>query len=233
MIKCIIVEDEIAGQVLLKKKLNEFYPKVKVEGVFDNKNDTLNFLKENKDIDLIFLDIEIVGENSINILESIDTSKIETCIITAYQQYAVEALNNNASFYILKPIHDTLFRQGMDQILSRISERREDATILVTQNRITIRLKVKEILYIESEGAYSNIYTINQRFVTSKNLAYYEATLPTSKFYRVHNSFLINLNHIEGIEKEGRTGVINLTNDTEIPISQRKMSKFFELLKEA
>lgn len=229
MIKCLIVEDEIAGQVILKQKLKEFFPQCIIENTIDNKEEALDFLSKNE-IHLAFLDVEIKGGTGIEILQSIDTNKIETIFITAYKKYAIEALNNKASFYLLKPISNAPFKKGMNEVIEKIVNKRLSSTILVPHNKIHIPIAIKDIIYIKSEGAYSIIHIQNDHFMTSKSLSYYEDFLPKSVFIRTHNSFLVNDKHIVAVEK-GRNGLLTMKNGDKVPVSQRRINDFLEHLK--
>lgn len=228
MIKCLIVEDEIAGQTILAKKLAAFYPECSIEGIYDNKPDAFEHILS-KEIDLLFLDVQIKGGTGIEIIESLKDPGFETIFITAYKEYAMEALNNNASYYLLKPIHDREFKKGMDLVLERIKRKKIISTILVSHKNMQVPLNISQILYLKSEGAYSHIITKNEHYLSSKSIGHYEQLLAQSGFLRSHNSFLVNAKHITRLVK-GRSGTLILSNGDEIPVSQRKLNDFMTLI---
>lgn len=228
MIKCLIVEDEIAGQTILIKKLAAFYPECSIEGIYDNKEDALDHI-HNKEIDLLFLDVQIKGGTGIEIIESLNDPGFETIFITAYKEYAMEALNNNASYYLLKPIHDREFKKGMDLVLERINRKKIISTILVSHKNMQIPINIAQILYLKSEGAYAHIITKNEHYLSSKSIGHYEQLLAQSGFIRSHHSFLVNSKHAVKVVK-GRSGILVLSNGDEIPISQRKLNDVMSLI---
>lgn len=228
MIKCLIVEDEIAGQTILSKKLNNFYPGCRIEAVIDNKEDALSYLLDH-DIDLLFLDVQIKGGTGIEIIESLKQFDFETIFITAYKEYAIEALNNNASYYLLKPIHDKDFQKGMDIVLERIRNKRVVSTILVSHKNSQIPISVEDIFYFKSEGAYSYIHTRDEHFLSSKSIGYYEQLLSKTSFIRTHHSYLVNIKQIDRFLK-GRSGTLVMSNGDEVPVAQRRINELMTIL---
>lgn len=224
MIKCLIVEDEFAAQQLLLKKLALFYPQVEVLAVINNKNEAITFIDRNE-LDLVFLDVQIKGGTGLEVLQGVTNRKFEAVFITAYDKYAIEALNENASYYLMKPIRNTDFQKGMTMILNRINARTESSFMLVPNKGVQLSIKTDDIIYLESDGAYTYVVTGTERYVSSKNLGYYEKMLSGSGFVRSHHSFIVNLSKIQAFKK-GRSGVLVMKNNAEIPISQRRMNDF-------
>ncbi|MBC9812733.1 response regulator transcription factor [Crocinitomicaceae bacterium CZZ-1] len=227
MIKCLIVEDEIAGQTILAKKLATFYPECSIEGVYDNKQDAFDHIRS-KEVDLLFLDVQIKGGTGIEIVESFKEPDFETIFITAHKEYAMEALNNNASYYLLKPIHDREFKKGMDLVLERIKRKKIIPTIFVPHKNMQVPVNISHILYLKSDGAYAHIITKQEHYLSSKSLGHYEQLLAQSGFIRCHHSFLVNSKHVVQLEK-GRSGTLILSNGDTIPISQRRLNDFMSL----
>lgn len=224
MIKCLIVEDEFAAQQLLLKKLSLFYPQVEVVAVINNKNEAIAFIDRNE-LDLVFLDVQIKGGTGLEVLQSVANRNFEPVFITAYDKYAIEALNENASYYLMKPIRNSEFQKGMTVVLNRINAKTESAFMLVPNKGVQLSIKTDDIIYLESDGAYTYVVTGTERYVSSKNLGYYEKTLGGTGFVRSHHSFIVNLSKVQAFKK-GRSGVLIMKNDVEIPISQRRMNDF-------
>lgn len=222
MINCLIVEDEIAGQTILSKKINTFFPECKVNAIIESKGEAIDYLKDNA-VDLVFLDVHLKGGTGLEVLMSSEIN-FETVFITAHREYAIEALNNGASYYLLKPIQDSEFRKGLEIILERIKQKKVVSTILVSDRNIQIPIKVEDILYFKSEGSYSHIHTASNQFLSSKNIGYYEQLL-TDNFIRTHHSYLVNNKKISRLVK-GRSGLLVLSNGDEIPVSQRRLNEF-------
>ena len=102
MINCVIIEDDKIGQEILIKKLTNSYPECNIMAIIENKNEAIDFIKKNN-IDLVFLDVQLSDGNGIDILQECVSRNFESILITAHEGFALKALNQNASYYILKP----------------------------------------------------------------------------------------------------------------------------------
>jgi two-component system, LytTR family, response regulator len=230
MIKCLIVEDEFAAQQLLMKKIELFYPQIDVEAVINNKEEAIAWI-DSHEPDLVFLDVQIKGGTGLEVLQNVTYRDFEAIFLTAYDNYAIEALNQNASYYLLKPIRNEHFQQGMNLVLGRIDARNASDFILVPNKGMQLSIKMDDILYLESDGAYTVVVTASDRYISSRNLGYYEKALPAMRFVRSHHSYIVNLAHIQAFRK-GRSGVLILKNGAEIPVAQRRMNDFRDYFKE-
>ena len=231
MINCVIVEDEFAGQQMLTHKLKTLFPECEILAIIDNKVEAVKFLNSNKSIDLVFLDVQIKGGTGIDVLESIEEKNFEAIFVTAYDRYAIDALNASASYYLLKPIRDDEFKKGMSIVLSKINKSNTSNTILIPYKGSYNAIKFEDIIYFESDGAYTNVVTKEERILSSKNLGYYEKSLPKDQFKRSHHSYIVNVKHLQLLIKS-RTGTLRMINGIEIPISQRRMQEFMQFLQE-
>jgi two-component system, LytTR family, response regulator len=226
MIKCLVVEDEFAAQQILINKLQLWYPQIEVLAVINNKEEAIAFIERNE-LDLLFLDVQIKGGTGLEVLQGVSRRNFETVFITAYDNYAIEALNENASYYLLKPIRNAEFQKGMTVILSRINARSESTFILVPNKGIQLSIKTDDIIYLESDGAYTYVVTSSDKYISSKNLGHYEKTLASNRFARSHHSYIVNLFKIQSFRK-GRSGVLIMKNGAEIPVAQRRMNDFLD-----
>lgn len=226
-INCIIVEDEIAGQTILSKKLNTFFPDCQINAILESKDKAIDYLYNNT-VDLVFLDVHLKGGTGLDVLKNSEIN-FETIFITAHQNYAIDAINNGASYYLLKPIQDLDFKRGMSIILERIKNKKAPSTILVSHKNIQIPIDIKDIIYLKSEGAYSHIITKDEQFLTSKNIGHYEQLVAGIGFVRTHHSYLVNTKCISKLLK-GRNGTLIMNNTDEVPVSQRKMNDLITLL---
>ncbi len=232
---CVIIEDELAGQEIIKYKLNQFFPQISILKIIDNKLEAIDFINNNEgNIDFIFLDIEIKGGSGLAILENVNHSQFETIFITAYENFAIEAFKIGAIHYLLKPFKDLDFINSIKRIqknkITESSNKIEEAPKRITVNykNEIFQIELNEILYLKSSGSYTEVKTPDKNYLSSKNLGDFEKTLDKSLFFRVHHSYLANLSKIVKIEK-GRNGQIHLSNDEIIPISQRKLNDFLVL----
>ena len=226
MIKCLIVEDEHAGQQILLRKLTNLYPECEVLAIIDSKDEAVHFINNNE-LDLVFLDVQIIGGTGLDVLQECQKRNFEAIFITAYDNFAISALNENASYYLLKPIIDEEFAKGMSIVLEKIKQSKSPSKILIPNKGVYLPINLCDIYYFESDGAYTYVVTSEDRVLSSNNIGYYEKNLPSEKFKRPHHSFIVNVDKIH-LFRKGRSGVLIMQNDKEIPVSQRKMNDFLD-----
>ena len=164
---------------------------------------------------------------------------------TAYNQYAIKALKNEAIDYLLKPIDsddlkDTLLKIKKHQYKYNTAEKLEKILLKFNANslqkKITINTDGKlmfvesdDILYAESEGNYSTLFFVDgSKVVLTKKLKELNQILPQDTFFRIHNSFIINLSKIKEFLKTD--GYVVLTSNHKIPVSRQKKSDFLDLM---
>ena len=102
-LKAIIVEDEETSRDILKNYLKKYCPNVEILGEAENVDEALILIRNN-DLDLVFLDVEMPYGNAFDLLDKVGDIDFETIFVTAYNHYAIEALNAHASYYLMKPI---------------------------------------------------------------------------------------------------------------------------------
>jgi len=200
MINCIIVEDE----PLAIEKLTSFIDKVtslNLLETFTSAVPVLEFLKAN-DVDLIFLDIEMKELTGIELLESAKI-KSKVIITTAYDKYAIRGFDLQVSDYLLKPVTFDRFIKAIDKISFELNMDEGDThkkIFVKTEYRLE-GIDTSEILFIEGMGDYRRIVTIQNKIMTLQTFKELTELLPTNKFSRVHNSYIVSLDRIEKIER--------------------------------
>jgi DNA-binding LytR/AlgR family response regulator len=198
---CIIVDDEpiairvIAGYI---EKIND----IEIIGTFTNAIDALSFLRESS-IDLIFLDIQMPGINGLELIKSI-AKPPQVIFTTAFRNYAVDAFEIDAIDYLLKPIPFDRFLKAINkffdshkQIVTEKAYNNESDYLILKADKKNHKVKVSEILYIESLDDYVMVHTLIGKLVCYLRLSNLEDSLSIySNFLRVHRSFIINANFI-------------------------------------
>lgn len=231
MIRTIIIEDEYFGQELLKKHIHKHFPNLLIVGVTGAVDNAIEMIHAQKP-DLVLLDIQLMGGTGFDVLKGIRIRNFELIFITAYNQYAIEAIRNDARDYILKPIKihelETAIKKCVDQIKIKNQNGKEN-TFTVNTPIGTEYISEDSILYFEAEGTYTNVVCEHKKVYSSKNLGEYEKLLDPQLFFRTHHSYIINCKKIRKFEK-GRSGKLVMSNGNEIPVSQRKMKEFSNFL---
>jgi len=239
----IIVEDEETSRDILKNYIKKYCPNVVVLGEAANVDEALVLIR-NHDLDLVFLDVEMPYGNAFDLLDKVGDRTFETVFVTAYNHYAIEALNVHASYYLMKPISIDELIKAVDYVVEiKTKENALQDEVLVPKTigvngKITIPqqdgfevLETADILYCKADDNYTEIYlNNNKRKLVSKTLKYFEEILKDSSFARVHKSFLVNVNEVTKYRK-GKGGSVMLSNGKEIMVSASKKAELLSYFK--
>lgn len=233
-IKCLITDDEKLAQNVLIHHISKF-DFLELKGVCKNVFELIRFLNEDKAIDLIFLDIkmpEINGTDFVNIFK--DSPAI--IYTTAYNQYALEAFDQSAVDYLMKPVSLERFSKAVhraQQILGSETVKKvqensnEDLSFYVKSEKKLIKINFDELVFIEGMRNYVCINTLTDKIIVHQTLTNFESSFKEyQKIVRVHKSFFVNLNHVQFIEQH----VMKLTTGTNIPIGLQYRDFVYEKL---
>ncbi|VXB14798.1 DNA-binding response regulator [Flavobacterium sp. 9AF] len=237
-IKAIIIDDEpLAIEIL--KKYSDTIDNLDIIQTFTNPIEAIRFIAENP-IDLVFLDIEMPMINGVDLVESLSV-KPNIIFTTAFPQYAVEGFNLDAVDYLLKPISYKRFLKAINKIyngsfqhVEEISDNQpifinnpENKYIFIKSDYENIKITIQDIKYIEGLKDYLKINLADGKSVlTLSNFNNLLEKINNKDFIRVHNSYVVNLQHIKSIQKN-RIIIDNLR----IPISETYKKDFFEKIK--
>lgn len=229
MIKCVVVDDEPFAVQLLADYVKKSKD-LELIATFTNPIEAFHFLNENE-IDLIFLDILMPELTGIQ-LHKLILNKSQIIFTTAYNQYAVDSYNLDVVDYLLKPISFERFLLSVEKYKKRflMSESLAQPTvpidyIFVKSGYRTLKINLFDINYLESLDDYVAIYLQNEKVLTLKNMASFEASLPNNQFVRVHRSFIVSISKINFIEKNRI-----VINKKYIPISKTYQEQFWKTI---
>ena len=243
MLQAVIVDDEKKAIQSLAWELTNFSDEINVVASFTDPFEALRFLNNNSP-DCLFLDIEMPTMDGFQFIKKLGNQEFPVVITTAYNQYAIKALKNEAVDYLLKPIDtddlkDTIVKikkfnartytsDRMEKILLNFNANEKHKKITFNTDGKLIFLESEEILYAESDGNYSTIYLSDgQKIVLTKKLKEVNKLLPGDSFFRIHNSYIINLTKIKEFLKTD--GYVVLQSNHKIPVSRQKKSDFLDL----
>jgi two-component system, LytTR family, response regulator len=246
MLKSIIVDDEFKSRESLKALVEKFCENIQVSAVCQNGDEAIKAIHEFKP-DVVFLDIQLQRETGFDILQRLDKIDFEIIFTTAFSEFAVRAFKFSAIDYLLKPVDIEDLRKSVEKarkrILGNISERMtqlaqtmkgntfKHSRLAVPSSDGLVFVNVDAILYCEASGNYTNIHMGDGRkFVVSRTLKEYEEMLEDLDFFRIHNSYLINLNLIKKYIR-GEGGQVVMTNDQALDVSKAKKKSFLEKIK--
>ena len=205
VLSSIIIDDERPARKELIFLLKDI-PGVEVIGEADGIEKAIELIKQLKP-DLIFLDIQLSGENGFDLLEKVCID-FKIVFVTAYDEYAIRAFEVNASDYLLKPVDPERLEKTIKRIQGGSAApgtalKRYDYqdSIYLKQSNCTARfVEIESIIAIISIGNHSRIKTLGgHKYIILKTLKQWEQELPDS-FIRVHRSTIVNLKHISRID---------------------------------
>ncbi|MBJ2174429.1 response regulator [Aureibaculum sp. A20] len=244
-IKAILIDDEQGARNVLTNLLEKNATHIDIVATCSNLEDGVNQIKALQP-NVIFLDVQMPNYAGYEIVNFFDKIDFEIIFVTAYDQYAIKAFELNAIDYLVKPID----RNKLVETLKKLENKINEQVALVDYQELLNTIKDKDykkivipelgnrrivdldsIIAIEANGAYSNIYLKENKTITvSKNLKYFEEVLPKdSSLFRSHRAWIINLEHIELINKTERN--IILANGTiRAKISRARIEAFEEAI---
>ncbi len=230
--KTVIVEDEIAGQELLKMNISESFPECQILAVVSNVKEAIQQIELHKPA-LVFLDIQLKGGTGFDVLNHFKDRWFEVIFITAHDNFVIQALRAEALDFILKPFSKADFKEAVVRAKKIIANRRREMETF--KNALSVYtptgkefINFENIIFLEADGSHTKIKLLETSILSTKNIGEYELLLP-HYFYRCHHSFMINLNQIKKFEK-GRSGLLEMNCGYKVPVSQRKMRQLSELL---
>lgn len=250
MLNTIIVDDEEFARSSLYFLLQENCEQIHISGIAKSVAEARLLLTQHQ-VDLIFLDIAMPGENGFELIPDAQQSKSHVIFTTAYDQYALRAIKANALDYLLKPIDIDELKIAVDKADKYISLNKQElnrneglqnlAVSLAEKNGIRkislpngqgySLISIEDIIHIEADSNYSIFHLSNKDTITvSKVLKEYEEILPENQFVRIHKSSIVNLNYVK--EYNSRNGVeVILKNGDKIAVSRRRASDFADKIK--
>ncbi len=246
MLKVILVDDEQNVREAVSRLLELYHPEVKVCASCNSISSAIAAIKEHKP-DILLLDIEIGNENGFDIFKHFPKPNFRVIFITAYQHYALQAFRFAALDYLLKPIGPALLSEALtkaidmfdkekitvklDSFIHNMSDLSKDAKKIVLKTSDNIHLvNLRDIIYCEADRSYTTFYLADKsRILVSTTMGDYEELFNDYGFFRIHQSFLLNLNYFKRYEKSDG-GKAVLTDNTNLPVATRKKDQLLQRL---
>lgn len=245
-IRTVIIEDEVTAREVLKSYLKKYCPQVDVIGEAGNAKEGIALIHE-REPQLVFLDVEMPFGNAFDVLDNCREFSFETIFVTAFSEYSLKALNQSASYYLLKPL-------SIEELIISVSKVYEN----IVNNEINLRnkilvenlketqpgkkqvilptiegfevVKMENIVRLQGNGNFTDVYLNDKsRKMVCRFLKYFEEILPYP-FIRIHKSHIINIEYIKSYHKNSG-GYVILEDDNEIEISSAYKEHFLQLFK--
>jgi two-component system, LytTR family, response regulator len=246
MIRTIIVDDEPKNRKILRSLLDKFCPEVFVMHEAGSAKDALEVIALSKP-ELLFLDIEMPYGNGFDLLDQLMPVDFEIIFITAFDEYTLKAFKYSALDYLLKPVNIEELQAAVERAAKKINTKNINqhlsnllqnlapgkaaaSKIAVPTNDSYIFVTMRDILRLEARGNYTVIYTADgTKHISSRNIKQYDELLPEKQFFRIHNSHIINLEHVRKYRR-GRGGEVEMADGAVLEVATRRKDAFLALL---
>ncbi|KLO24120.1 MULTISPECIES: LytR/AlgR family response regulator transcription factor [unclassified Marinitoga] len=232
MIKCIIIEDEERSLNRLKKMLENF-ESIEIIGESKNGDEAIDLIEEKRP-DLLFLDINLPEKSGFEILKNLSYEPL-VIFITAYQEYAIKAFEENAIDYLLKPFDLKRLKIAIDRTTERkklLTKKILDNINIQYINKFSVKdrdiiliIPETDVYYFKAEDKYVFLCTKNQEYYYDDTLKNLEMKLDPEKFIRIHKSYIVSIEHIKKFKKFFvRDYILELDNGTELKIGRSHLN---------
>lgn len=248
-LRAILIDDEKNNLELLSHFVRKYCLDVNVIAECLTYKDALTQIDKLKP-DLLFLDIVLDENLAFDLLEATKFKKYFIIFTTAYDEHAIKAFKFNTADYLLKPILIDDLINAVGKIISRrhdqdyldVSQIKNLSNSILRKhpmNYLTISgshrvdfIDPQDIVYMQSSGRYTEFILTNKKrkIIASKSLGEYEGLLNSNLFFRIHNTFMINLKHLININKRAGN-YCEMSNGDALPISRRRYEGLMKYLK--
>jgi two-component system LytT family response regulator len=242
-LKAIIVDDEVSGIEVLEYALNKHCPEIEILQSYTSSTDALENIPKLMP-DVLFMDVEMPQLNGFELVEKLASYNFQVIFTTAYNEFALKAFRVSALDYLLKPVDVDELKaavsklrslakqdnQAMDALLDYIKSQKQINKISISTEKGIHFIDSNEVLYGLSTGPYTVFYLKDgQELVCSKSIGEYEKLLGDKGFYRIHNSSLINVEHLKRfVRTDG--GYVEMSDGKTLTVSRRKKDEFLSYL---
>ena len=244
MIKAVIVDDELNCVEMLEWLIKTYCPVVNVVAMCTSGEKGIEAIMKHRP-DVVFLDIEMPKMNGFDMLEKFDSLFFDVVFTTAYNKFAIKAFRYSALNYLLKPVDPEDLQSTIKKLEEKKSSVGKEQLNLLLENMKNLSAPVQrialstgdglifvntaDIMYCQAESNYTNVVMAKgNKVLIAKTLKDIDETLSGKDFFRVHNSYLVNINHIKKFVR-GDGGYILMNDDTHITIARSKREEFFDM----
>ena len=208
-VTCMIVDDEPMAREIISSFVGKIH-NLELVATCKNVSEAFSVLQK-ESIQLIFLDINMPEISGLSLAKSIQ-HKSQVIFTTAYREYAIEGFDLQAVDYLLKPISFDRFLKAVQKyfdlhvskeiIKQEIVSEAKETFIFVRSDRKMVKVRFKEINYIESLSDYVKIFTDKETIITRETISNIESKLPSNEFLRTHRSYIVSIPKIDSFTNE-------------------------------
>ena len=241
----VIIDDEPAVRNTIAAIIRNNFPEIKVVATAGSVAEGCNIISSYQP-DILFLDVEMPDGTGFDLLTRISPVRFRVIFVTGHQEYALAAIKVSALDYILKPIDESELTTAIGKAREIINQADEQLKLAaLTENlqgrkvlkRIILKtadalqlVSVSEIIRAEAESNYTHFYLSGgKRVLVSRTIKEFESLLAGTAVIRVHQSHMINLNHVDKFMKHDG-GYLHLKDGTSVPVSPNLKQKVLQAI---
>lgn len=244
-VNAILIDDERKALAILKNSIQRVAPDINILAQTQSPEEGLELIKDLKP-NLVFLDIAMPKISGFDLLKRIPEPSFEIIFVTAFDKYAIDAIQHCAIGYLVKPFDNDDLTLAINNALKNIRNKTalKKNTVLVEnlstdifqKKKIVISthqgmefVEIKDIIYCEGVDGYTNFYFTNGKTLLSSNrIGVFYKMLENKAFYLIHRSYLINLDHMNRYLNEG---YVEMNNNKKLPVSRNRRTGFLDLFR--
>lgn len=235
-LKTLIVDDELHGRLNLQHILETYCPELEVVGLASSAMEAKEMAQQ-FDPQVVFLDIGMPVLDGFDFLNEFENRNFLVIIVTAHEEFGIQALKANVTDYLLKPINIKELKIAMKKLLAlqlkaaSIQQPHAHDKLMIPDQHGYNMLHIDSILRLEGDGSYTTVVNNNgKKAVVSRTLNFFERSLPQDRFFRIHKSYMVNLNYIKEFSNYGGCH-LTMTDGCVLAISRRKAPGFMQKIK--
>jgi len=236
ILTAIIVDDELYGRENLKKIIETYCPEIRILECADSAINAKMLVKTHHP-DVVFLDINMPVLDGFDFLEEFDERDFLVVIVSAHEEYGINAVKAGAADYLLKPVNIKELKQSVKKLL-QLKDKITPVEKVTGQNKLMVPtshgfevLEFDKIIRLEAEGSYTKVVIKEAKNkIVSRTLKDFEDTLPKDYFFRTHKSHLINLKFIKDYSNLSGN-FVRMIDGSKVEISRRKTASFIRKIK--
>lgn len=242
MLRTILIDDEADARSTLRSFIAQYCPQVAIVDEATGVKDGFRKISLHQP-DLVLLDIQMEDGTGFDLLEKIKVPSFSVIFTTAFDNFAVRAFKYAAVDYLLKPIdpdelieaigkatrHKSGNAERIDHLLELRQQQKIDRITLSSQDSYTV-VKLDHILRLESDSNYTHFFLLGKEKITvPRSLKEFEELLPHDRFFRTHQSHIINLSYVKKFVKE-EGGYVVMEDGSEVLVARRRKDDFIQIL---
>ncbi len=227
--RCLIVDDEPPAQIILERYISQTNG-LELAGKCSNAIEAMALLKK-EPVELMFLDIQMPELDGLQFLKYLGHQAPKVILTTAYDSYALSAFDLDVIDYLVKPISYERFLRAVGKAMRTMSSH-EDVSktpskssqyIFLRADRKLYKVSLEDIVFIEGLSNYLKVHLHKDMLVIRETMTRMEELLPSETFIRVHKSYILNIAHIQYVERN-----VVATVRGPVPIGEAYSQDFFK-----